>query len=483
MNTGNIRPVQGGIQTGTHIKAKPDGQLMNISDSFKSSEGKADTPFDLTGAARKLIGTNKSKGVVRKFMPVVAVDRCPQPLMSDDGVIYMGSQGHSFSALDAKTGKLLWDKPVPNYIPYKAGISKDNATLFVSRNSDSMMALDAKTGRKIWDFSSGFDFRLSPPVVTPDGKTVLTCSGYKGFYGIDAKTGKQKWLKDFNIRDGSSPVLSNNGKTVYFGDDFQSIYALDVDTGDQKWEYNLGDLFRCTPAVGHDGTVYSANSDGQIFAIKGDTGEKKWRTKKMEDNALREFGFALNPDGRTVYAATPFLKSGNTYGEVYAFNTKNGKERWKFQADGKTRSVVVSPDGGTVYFGSEDNHLYALDARTGKEKWTYDAGEYVYSPALSKDGSTLYVATSHYEKNQGSVSEMIAVDTKTGKKIDIFKTEGIMDKSKAITGSDDVSVNKEIIDEEMKVVWESDENKDYTIERKGKSIIIGGVELEVKNQD
>jgi len=93
----------------------------------------------------------------------------------------------------------------------------------------------------------------------------------------------------------------------------------------------------------------------------------------------------LSPDGSTVYF-------GSDDNSLYAVDASTGKEKWAFPTGrGVVSSPTLSPDGSTVYFGSDDNSLYAVDASTGKEKWAFPTGRgVVSSPTLSPDGSTVY---------------------------------------------------------------------------------------------
>jgi outer membrane protein assembly factor BamB len=53
-------------------------------------------------------------------------------------------------------------------------------------------------------------------------------------------------------------------------------------------------------------------------------------------------------------------------------------------------SPAVSPDGSTVYVGSDDNNVYALNASTGHVRWSYVTGGPVSSsPAVSSNGCTV----------------------------------------------------------------------------------------------
>jgi len=57
-------------------------------------------------------------------------------------------------------------------------------------------------------------------------------------------------------------------------------------------------------------------------------------------------------------------------------------------------SPAVSPDGSTVFVGSDDKKVYALIATTGAQRWAFATGGAVRSsPAVSPDGATVFVSS------------------------------------------------------------------------------------------
>ena len=58
---------------------------------------------------------------------------------------------------------------------------------------------------------------------------------------------------------------------------------------------------------------------------------------------------------------------------IRAYATKDGRELWRFYANGPIRFAPVAV-GGRVYATSDDGHLYCLDASTGKLHWRVNGG-------------------------------------------------------------------------------------------------------------
>jgi polyvinyl alcohol dehydrogenase (cytochrome) len=83
----------------------------------------------------------------------------------------------SWSALDAATGKILWQiaDPTPGTLDV-GSVSVANGVLYASSFSGQMYALDATSGNILWNFASGGSVIDGPSIV--DG-TVYWGSGYR----------------------------------------------------------------------------------------------------------------------------------------------------------------------------------------------------------------------------------------------------------------------------------------------------------------
>jgi alcohol dehydrogenase (cytochrome c) len=205
-----------------------------------------------------------------------------------DGVLYT-TQGDDVVALDAATGRLFWMHPytpAADAKPCCGRISRGLAilgnTLFLGTVDAHLIAMDAKTGKTLWDTeiattSSGYSISAAPLIIKD--KVLIGVAG--GEYGIrgfiaafDARTGKEAWRFHTtagpgepggeswggdSFQRGGGPIWTNgsfdpetnltiwgtgNAGPDYYGnvrpgDNLYtcSLVALDVDTGKLKWYY------------------------------------------------------------------------------------------------------------------------------------------------------------------------------------------------------------------------------------------------------
>jgi polyvinyl alcohol dehydrogenase (cytochrome) len=85
----------------------------------------------------------------------------------------------SWAALDAATGKMLWQTPDPQNVPDTGFVSTANGVVYADSNAASgtnMYALKAGTGAILWSFASGGSVRSGAAVV---GSQIYWGTGYR----------------------------------------------------------------------------------------------------------------------------------------------------------------------------------------------------------------------------------------------------------------------------------------------------------------
>jgi len=132
---------------------------------------------------------------------------------------------------------------------------------------------------------------------------------------------------------------------------------------------------------GGDGSSSSSKSSSPAYQAFGL--EKKWdfpTGKKVYSSP------SSSPDGGTIYVG-----SNDSY--LYAL-TADGRLLWKYQTGGEVFSSPAVGADGTVYVGSLDEKLYAVDSN-GRLKWSYSTKGMVFSsPAIDESSGTIYIGSS-----------------------------------------------------------------------------------------
>src|SRR5438270_4464696 len=113
----------------------------------------------------------------RIYVAIANSDHLPYTLAPSGKQITWGA----WSALDAATGKILWQTadPTANTID-RGSVSVANGVMYVGSNSGQMYALNATTGDLLWNFASGGTVIDGPSIV--DG-TLYWGSGYREISG------------------------------------------------------------------------------------------------------------------------------------------------------------------------------------------------------------------------------------------------------------------------------------------------------------
>ena len=329
-----------------------------------------------------------------------------------DGVIYFTGSFSKTRAVDAKTGKLLWEYD-PKSIEHAGdrlrimwdqnkGPAFWNGKVIISTIDGRLIGLDAKTGEEIWEtvtidprrafYITGAPKVFKGKVVIGNGGTEQEAArGYITAYNAD--TGEQEWrfwIVPGNPADGfESPAMEMAAKTwtgewwkhggggntwngITYDPEFDQLL---VGTGNgSPWNQKIrspggGDnLFLCS-----------------IVALDADTGDYKWHYQTVpgetwDYNSNMDIVLAdLKYGGQTIKALMHAPKNGF----FYVINRKDGellsaekiaKTTWASHIDLKTGRPVEVPgsryeDGEQLVwpspFGAHSWHAMSYNPNTG----------------------------------------------------------------------------------------------------------------------
>ncbi|GAB2596817.1 hypothetical protein GCM10027190_51140 [Spirosoma areae] len=191
------------------------------------------------------------------------------PVVTDGSVYYVrspktGGNANVIAAIDAKTGKLLWEYPVENAASIKSSMTVADGVLYGSAKND-VFAIDAKTGAKKWNktLTETLTNDVNTGVTVGNGLVFLVSTGSSTnkVIALDANTGDTKWTSN-QTADSFRAIIYANG-VLYTGK-----AAIDASTGGIKWQLkdNSGPFGSTDPTK-----YYSYYAAGFVLVVKNKT--------------------------------------------------------------------------------------------------------------------------------------------------------------------------------------------------------------------
>ena len=278
-----------------------------------------------------------------------------------DGVMYITTSYNHVYALDAKTGKEFWHYkhkmgPVTTYCcgPNNRGVAIMGDRVFMGTLDARLVALDARTGKVVWnveiaDPELGYSETMAPVAV--DGKILIGTNG--GEYGIrgfvkafDAADGKLLWTFDTVPEKGHEGVWAVNDATGR--NMLRDIAAEKAQLAKQGGDFykTLGGGVWMAPAVDRE--------SGTVFFVVGNPSPDLYGAERPGDNLYTDSIVAID------------LKTG-AYKWHYQYVAH---DVWDLDAvspvilteardkAGKMRKVAIH--------GGKTGHVYVHDRATGE---------------------------------------------------------------------------------------------------------------------
>jgi outer membrane protein assembly factor BamB len=240
-----------------------------------------------------------------------------------------------------------------------------NGKIFIGDEAGWFHAIEAETGKKIWDMKTR-DKIVSSAIVV--GDDVLVGSYDKRLLCFEIATGKIKWSFKADAQVHASPAIwKDDGKlgAVIAGCDAK-LRVIEVDSGKERLQSPTEDA--CAASVGLFGVnAYFGNMRGDFMSVSLKTGNVDWKLAG-DDEKLPLGSINASP---AVTEEAVFL--GAQENKVVRVDRKSGKVDWVFPVRGAVESSPVLV-GDRLFFGASDGVVYGVDAKTGKEVWKFEAG-------------------------------------------------------------------------------------------------------------
>ena len=330
-----------------------------------------------------------------------------------DGVMYTVQSPNDVFALDAATGKTIWQynhKPADGVrTPWKLtrGLAILDGKLFLAALDARMIALDAKTGKELWntkvaDHTLQYSFTVAPLVVK-DKVIVGTAGGEYGIRGFlaafDVNTGKEVWRFNTVPGPGEPGYETWVGKDGKPNDSYLHGGAPIWTTGSYDPSTNLTLWGTGNPGPDYNGDNRAGDNlySTSVIAVDADTGKLKWHYQFSPHDEFDWDSTQVPVFADINYKGSPrkVMMLANRNGVFYVLDRTNGqflsgtsfiKTNWVNGFDEKGRPMrapgtVSAAEGTLIYPGNQ-----------GGTNW--------YSPSFSPVTGLFYIPA--WENSSGT---------------------------------------------------------------------------------
>jgi outer membrane protein assembly factor BamB len=250
------------------------------------------------------------------------------------------------------------------------------------KHTFKVVALDAKSGRILWDRTAYegtvFDARhrrssFAGPTPVTDGAMVYAYFGPEGLYAYDA-SGNLAWkavtpFPTLGLGTGTSPVLYENLVIIQRDEDNgdqSALVAYDKKTGKEVWNTKRSvEITWSTPVLVQSGgrTELVTNGNELIIAYDPATGKELWRTTGVQSNAIHTplvgHGLVIVTAGYPVKKVIALRPGTVPEGQRVAWEYSRGT--------GYVLSNILY--GDYLYLFTDNGIVTCLDPKTGAVKY------------------------------------------------------------------------------------------------------------------
>jgi outer membrane protein assembly factor BamB len=319
-----------------------------------------------------------------------------------------GNPSEMLVALDVKTGKEAWAKPL-NILKYDGGGGDSGAPdnkggdgprstpavsegkVYVIDAQLTVFCFDAKDGKEVWKRdvmkeNAGVNIKWSnaaSPVI--DGNVLLMAGGGSGqaLLGLDKATGKVLWKGEDDKMTHATPVLADIlgvHQCIFFTQ--KGLVGVEPQKGTVLWraDFPYRTSTAASPVVFEDIVYCSAGygvGAGAFKIAKGGSGFSATPMWRLEGKCQNHWSTPVMKDGY-LYGMFSFKEYGT--GPVACVDIRTGEEKWNQPGFGPGQvilsgdTVIALSDKGEVVFYKADpkgyKELKREDLIEGKV-WSY----------------------------------------------------------------------------------------------------------------
>lgn len=292
-----------------------------------------------------------------------------------------------------KVLKVAWSralktgKPSKRFYPETSQPVESEGVIYVGTQGGYFYAVDAAEGRVLWKFENGEPIASAAGVA--DGRVVfsdlegrVTC--------LTTANGELAWRQEFDRELLAKPLIQ--GGKIYLVKGEQNVMALSLSDGQTLWNRSIKTFVRDITMRGHAGTVadggklYVGLADGQLYALGAADGKILWsKNLAVPLKTFKDIDADALIDGDSLYV-------GGYSNAFYRLNKATGATLWSTDIATGVKPVIL---GDTVVVGDTRGRVTALDKASGRQIWFNDLNKSILSEPVPFEGK-LFVTT--YDK-------------------------------------------------------------------------------------
>jgi outer membrane protein assembly factor BamB len=300
-----------------------------------------------------------------------------------DGLVFAGSFENHQMALDAKTGKVVWDTLTKGPMIFDGAYSDDR--FFRGGTDDNTLyCFNATDGQIIWRYTPSADtvgYFVTGPAIAYGMVYEMNKDGY--FYAINIENGNLAWRykgPDQTLLWPGMPTVADGkvyvttGEVAMYGGQvgISEFACLNAYTGQPIWTLPIEALApRESVAVAY----------GNLYIIPGSVTDAVDAISGNEYSTVNEV-WCIGSSSIPV-SSWPMWRADPTHSSTAQVGPSNLSLAWRFTTNG---SVISSPSVANemVYVGSQDKNIYAIGAWSGNLIWKFTTQRAIESsPAVA----------------------------------------------------------------------------------------------------
>lgn len=302
--------------------------------------------------------------------------RLPQPVLQPEWPQPGGNATNVLHHVQAKADlKKIWKTSIGGW---RSGTGRITASpivadgkVFALDAKARVSAIDAKTGKKIWQISmapegekgaAGFGGGLSY-----DMDRLFVSNGFGHILALDPDTGEEIWKREFGVPFHFAPTVAAGRVFVTTVDN--QLHAVSSFDGASLWSHRgiteaAGILSDTNPAVAGD-LVIAPFSSGEVTALRVQNGRQAWTDQLVKSGRQTAISNISSIAGRPAVDSGQIIAVSHS-GRLVAIDMRAGERIWTRNIGG-TQTPWIS--GEYVYVVTSDAQMICLTRREGRIRW------------------------------------------------------------------------------------------------------------------